>query len=298
MTGVGAVSAGASRPAVSFEFFPPKDEAQEAELEATVARLARFRPSYVSVTYGAGGSSQERSRGTVSRMIERSLATAAHVTCAGASRDALAETISTFRSMGIERFVALRGDPPGGLAERYRPHPSGFQDTSDLVRALKRQGAVEVSVSAYPERHPQSADWDSEISTLKRKVDAGADRAITQFFYDNDLYETYVERIRRAGVKIPIVPGVMPIHRFASIRRFADRCGATIPLRISRRFDNLEPASEAHRRLAVSVAAEQVSDLMRRGVEAFHIYTLNRAELPEAVCRFCGLAPDGARAAA
>jgi methylenetetrahydrofolate reductase (NADPH) len=293
-----AVMRGAGFPAISFEFFPPKDATQAAMLEATIARLAPFKPAYVSVTYGAGGSSQERSRGTVSQMMQRSLPTVAHVTCAGASCASLEATIARLRVMGVQRFVALRGDPPGGPTGQYRPHPAGFQDTSDLVRELKRQGATDVAVSAYPERHPQSPDWDCEIATLKRKVDAGADRAITQFFFDNDLYERYVERIKRAGIGIPVIPGIMPIHRFASVQTFAGRCGTTIPTHLSRRFESLDPESEAHRGAAAAVVLDQVSDLMRRGVQVFHLYTLNRAELSEIVCRSCGLLPNGARVAA
>ena len=178
---------------LSFEFFPPKSDEQAAALDETVGRLSRFRPTYVSVTYGAGGTSQDRSLGTVRRMHELGLATAAHLTCAASTRDALAHTIGLFREIGIERFVALRGDPPGGLTIPYEPHPLGYRDTSQLVETLKLAGATEVSVSAYPEKHPQSADWDAEIGALRRKVDAGADRAITQFFYDNDLFERYVE---------------------------------------------------------------------------------------------------------
>jgi methylenetetrahydrofolate reductase (NADPH) len=291
-------TAAARPPAISFEFFPPKNEAQAAMLEDTVGRLSSLHPHYVSVTYGAGGSSQERSCGTVSRMSELGFATAAHVTCAGASRASLGETIARFRAMGITRFVALRGDPPGGLSETYRPHPDGFQDTAELVAALKKAGAEEVAVSAYPERHPHSADWATEIATLKRKVDAGADRAITQFFFENDDYDSYLDRVRAAGIAIPVDPGIMPIHRFASICGFASRCGAAIPQRLARRFDGLDPESETHLLVAAAVAAEQVADLMRRGVATFHIYTLNRAELTEAICRFCGIVPDGERAAA
>jgi len=286
------------RPRISFEFFPPKNEEQAAALDETVARLARFRPEYVSVTYGAGGTSQERSCGTVRRMLEHGLATAAHLTCAGASRAALADVITAFRKLGVTRFVALRGDPPGGLSETYRPHPFGYQDTAELVAALKAAGAAEVSVSAYPERHPQSADWEVEIAALKRKADAGADRAITQFFYDNDLFEAYLERVRAAGITIPIVPGIMPIHRFASVAGFAARCGATIPAALASRFEGLEPDSEAHALVAAAVAAEQVTDLMRRGVAEFHIYTLNRPELSEAAFRHCGIAPAEERVAA
>jgi methylenetetrahydrofolate reductase (NADPH) len=290
-------------PALSFEFFPPKNDAQAAALDATIAALAPYRPPLVSVTYGAGGSSQERSVGTVGQVIAAGLATAAHLTCAGATRRAVMEVIRTYRGMGVERFVALRGDPPGGLMNEYFPHPGGFVDTAELVAELKRAGAVEVYVSAYPERHPQSSDWYTEIDTLKRKVDAGADRAITQFFYDNDLFEAYLERVRRAGIAIPIVPGIMPIHRFPSICGFAARCGATIPANLARRFAGLDPDSETHKLVAAAVACEQVRDLASRGVDSFHIYTLNRSDLTEAICRLCDVVPDGngveeARAAA
>ena len=286
------------KPAFSFEFFPPKTEAQAEVLDDTLGRLARFNPYFVSVTYGAGGSSQERSFGTVARVAKRGLLTAAHLTCAGASRDELGKVIATFRAAGIDRFVALRGDPPGGLSEPYRAHPEGFQDTAELVAALKQAGATDVSVSAYPERHPHSSDWDAEIAALKRKVDAGADRAITQFFFENDLFDAYVERVRRARIFIPIVPGIMPVHRFASVAGFAARCGASIPARLAHRFAGLDPDGETHRLVAAAVVAEQVADLVSRGVEAFHIYTLNRAELTEAVCRFSGVFPDAERVAA
>lgn len=276
-------------PTVSFEFFPPKTDAQAAALQETVARLSGFKPSYVSVTYGAGGTTQDRSLGTVRKIRQSGLATAAHLTCAASTRDALAHTIGLFREVGIERFVALRGDPPGGLTVPYEPHPLGYKDTAQLVETLKLAGATEVSVSAYPEKHPQSADWDAEIGALRRKVDAGADRAITQFFYDNDLFERFVERVRRAGIFIPIVPGIMPIHRFPSICTFAGRCGTTIPESLARRFEGLDPDKETHGLVAAAVVAEQMSDLVARGVDAFHIYTLNRAELTEAVCRMLGV---------
>jgi methylenetetrahydrofolate reductase (NADPH) len=288
----------AGRPTISFEFFPPKSEAQEAVLEDTLPRLARFGPSYVSVTYGAGGTSQQRSLGTVRRMLEHGLKTAAHITCAGASSTAIGETVERFRSMGVERFVALRGDPPGGLSEPYCPHPSGYRDTAELVAALKHAGATEVSVSAYPERHPQSPDWETEIAVLKRKVDAGADRAITQFFFDNELFEAYVDRVRRAGIGIPIVPGIMPIHRFASIRDFASRCGASIPASLSAKFDGLDPEGESHRLAASTLGITQMADLIERGVDAFHIYTLNRADLAEAICQALGGSSAGGEAAA
>lgn len=280
-------------PSVSFEFFPPKTPAQSAVLTATVARLRRLRPAFVSVTYGAGGTTRERSLAAVRDMIaEAGLPTAAHLTCVGASRDQLDDAIAAFLAAGVRRFVALRGDPEGGLAQPYRPHPDGYHDTAQLVRRMKEHGAADVSVSAYPERHPHSRDWASEIDVLKRKVDAGADRAITQFFFDNDLFDAYLERVRRAGIMIPVVPGIMPIHRFASVCGFASRCGTSVPASLAQRFAGLDEASETHGLVAAAVAAEQMADLKRRGVEAFHIYTLNRAELAEAVCRFCGIVPE------
>jgi methylenetetrahydrofolate reductase (NADPH) len=284
---------GRKPPAISFEFFPPKSDEQAEALVETVARLVPYRPTYVSVTYGAGGTTQDRSLGTVRRLHEAGLAVAAHLTCAASTRDSLAHTIGLFREVGIERFVALRGDPPGGLlTEPYEPHPLGYRDTAQLVETLKLAGATEISVSAYPERHPQSGDWDTDIATLKRKVDAGADRAITQFFYDNDLFEAYVDRVHRAGIGIPIVPGIMPIHRFSAVCNFASRCGASIPEKVTRRFDGLDPDQDPHRRAAIELTAEQMSDLMTRGVTAFHIYTLNRAELSEAICSALGVTPD------
>jgi methylenetetrahydrofolate reductase (NADPH) len=285
-------------PALSFEFFPPKSDAQAAALEETVARLARFHPAYVSVTYGAGGTTQDRSLGTVRTLHERGIVTAAHLTCAGASRDTVAHTIGLFREVGIERFIALRGDPPGGLSEPYQPHPHGYRDTAQLVETLKLAGAKDVSVSAYPERHPQSPDWEAEIGALKRKVDAGADRAITQFFFDNDLFEQYLARVRRAGIEVPVVPGIMPIHRFSAVCNFASRCGASIPEPVARRFDGLDAEGEKHHSVAAALAAEQMADLMLRGVDAFHIYTLNRPELTETICRALGVAAGSAAAAA
>jgi methylenetetrahydrofolate reductase (NADPH) len=285
--------------AISFEFFPPKSDEQAEALAATVARLLPYRPAYVSVTYGAGGTTQDRSLGTVRRLHESGLAVAAHLTCAASTRDSLAHTIGLFREVGIERFVALRGDPPGGLlTEPYEPHPLGYRDTAQLVETLKLAGATEVSVSAYPERHPQSGDWDTDIATLKRKVDAGADRAITQFFYDNDLFEAYVDRARRSGIDIPIVPGIMPIHRFPAVCNFASRCGASIPDSVTRRFEGLDPEGEQHRRAAIELSAGQMSDLMTRGVTSFHIYTLNRAELSGAICSALGVTPDSGHTAA
>ena len=288
----------AAQPVFSFEFFPPKDDKQTAQLDETIVRLAPFRPAGVSVTYGAGGSSQQRSFGTVRALLDRGLAVAAHLTCAGASCPEVEEAIREFRAAGVQRFVALRGDNPGGLGLPYQAHPAGYSDTAELVRTLKRAGAADVAVSAYPEKHPDSPDWDSELDTLKRKVDAGADRAITQFFFDNDVFESYLERVRRAGIAIPIIPGIMPVHRFASVRSFAERCGASIPEQLARRFEDLPHEEATHGLVAAALAVEQIADLAERGVRAFHVYTLNRAELTEAICRFFGSQLDESRAAA
>lgn len=287
MTGadeIGRVSGGL---ALSFEVFPPKNDAQADQISEVAASLMPFNPAFISVTYGAGGSTRERSISTVHRLArETSVPLAAHLTCVDTSCQALDAVIDDFRSYGVERFVVLRGDSPDGVGAAYRPHPHGYQDTADLVRHLKATGASEVSVSAYPERHPDSPDWKADIDTLKRKVDVGADRAITQFFFDNDLFESYVERVRAAGLSVPVVPGILPIHNIAAVRDFAGRCGASVPERILRRFDGLDPNTIEHRRTAVEVAQEQIENLLARDVGAFHFYTLNRGALVVPLCRW------------
>ncbi|MGQ7792524.1 methylenetetrahydrofolate reductase [NAD(P)H] [Faunimonas sp. B44] len=287
------------RYAISFEFFPPKSDVQLQNLNACVDRLKAYRPAFVSMTYGAGGTTRERSLVAVRDMIQASnLATAAHLTCVGASRDELDAVIDTFEEVGVRRYVALRGDSEGGMAQPYEPHPEGFTHTADLVRRLKDRGADDISVSAYPEKHPHSPDWDAELDTLKRKIDAGADRAITQFFFENDVFEAYLERASAAGIAIPIVPGIMPINDFRGVCNFAGRCGATIPDRLKDRFAGLEAGTDGHRLMAAAVVAEQIADLVSRGVTTFHIYTLNKADLPEAICRFLGVPACGEQRAA
>ena len=287
-----------SRFQLSFEFFPPKSEVHDPAFGTVVKRLARFAPDFVSVTYGAAGSSQARSISVVRQVAGEGLPTAAHLTCVGASRASLEQTIDSFRTIGIERFVALRGDPPGGVGTPYQPHREGFHDTADLVRCLRGKGATEVSVSAYPERHPQSPDWETELAVLRRKADAGAARAITQFFFDNDLFERYRDRIQRAGIDLPVVPGILPIHRFASVETFAARCGALVPAVIRERFAGIGEDMEAHRSAAAEIAAEQILDLRKRGVDAFHFYTINGSALTEAVLGLCGIEAGRARRAA
>ena len=275
---------------VSFEFFPPKTDDMEARLWETVKRLEPLKPSFVSVTYGAGGSTRERTVRTVRRILgETSLAPAAHLTCVDASRTQSDAVIADFLAMGVKRFVALRGDPAEGVGSRYRPHPQGYSNGADLVGALAAQGAHDISVSAYPEKHPESPDFATDIEMLKRKVDNGATRAITQFFFDNDVYERYVERARRAGIYIPIVPGILPVHSFSSVANFAGRCGTHVPAWLAERFDGLANDPQTHALVAAAVAAEQVLDLVERGVGDFHFYTMNRADLAFAICHMIGI---------
>jgi len=275
---------------VSFEFFPPKNDMMEARLWETTTRLQALSPDFVSVTYGAGGSTRERTARTVGRIKqETNLAPAAHLTCVDASRDEVDEVIAEFMAMGVTRFVALRGDPAEGVGARYRPHPEGYANAAELVAALKARGATDISVSAYPEKHPESPDFATDIDMLKRKVDAGATRAITQFFFDNDSYERYVERVRRAGIYVPIVPGILPVHNFRQVANFSARCGAHVPAWMAERFEGLEDDPQTHALVAAAVAAEQVLDLVERGIADFHFYTMNRADLVVAICHMIGI---------
>lgn len=285
---------------VSFEFFPPKNDEMEGRLWETITRLEPLSPQYVSVTYGAGGSTRERTARTIGRILTGSgLKPAAHMTCVDATREDVDAVVRDFASLGVTRFVALRGDPAAGVGEAYRPHPQGYSNGAELVGAIRRIGDFEVSVSAYPEKHPESADFATDIDMLKRKVDNGATRAITQFFFDNDLYERYVERVRRAGIYIPIVPGVLPIHNFAQVANFSARCGTHVPAWLAERFAGLEKDPQTHALVAAAIAAEQVLDLVERGIEEFHFYTMNRADLAFAMCHLIGIRPQvGAAAAA
>lgn len=283
---------------VSFEFFPPKTAEMEATLWQSIERLAPLEPRFVSVTYGAGGSTRERTHATVARMLEETaLNPAAHLTCVGATRAEVDEVVQSYWDIGVRHIVALRGDPPEGIGAAYRPHPGGYESSADLVAGIKRIGDFEVSVSAYPEKHPESPTVDADIDMLKRKIDAGATRAITQCFFDNDLYERYVERVRARGIDIPIVPGILPVLSFEQVTRFATRCGTSVPAALAKRFAGLEDDKETRRLVAAVVAAEQVLDLVERGVSDFHFYTLNRAELVYATCHLLGLRPRVRQAA-
>ncbi|THF59550.1 methylenetetrahydrofolate reductase [NAD(P)H] [Ollibium composti] len=275
---------------VSFEFFPPKTDEMEARLWETVTRLEPLKPNFVSVTYGAGGSTRERTARTVKRILDQSaLPPAAHLTCIDADKDSVDQVIRQFVDLGVTRFVALRGDPAAGVGTRYQPHPGGYANGADMVAALKRHGDFDISVSAYPEKHPESPDFATDIEMLKRKVDNGATRAITQFFFDNDIYERYVERVRRAGIYIPIVPGILPVHNIRQVANFSARAGAHVPPWLSERFEGLDDDPQTHALVASAVAAEQVLDLVERGVSDFHFYTMNRADLAFAICHMIGI---------
>lgn len=283
---------GETRLRVSFEFFPPKTEQMEATLWQSIERLAPLSPSFVSVTYGAGGSTRERTHATVSRILgETPLVPAAHLTCVAATKAEVDDVVGAYANAGVKHIVALRGDPIGGIGSRYEPHPGGYANAAALVAAIRSQGDFEISVAAYPERHPESPSIASDIDMLKRKVDAGASRAITQFFFDNDAYEAYVERVRAAGIDVPIVPGIVPVHSFAQVSRFAAKAGASVPRWLAQRFDGLDDDPATRQLVAAAVAAEQVLDLVDRGITDFHFYTMNRADLVYAICHLLGMRP-------
>ncbi len=283
---------------VSFEFFPPKTAEMEKTLWEAIGRLAPLRPAFVSVTYGAGGSTRERTHATVKRILaETGLVPAAHLTCVDATRAEVDAVIDSYIAAGVRHIVALRGDPSSGVGACYTPYPGGYVNAADLVRGIRRRCEAEVSVSAYPEKHPESPSVEADIDMLAAKVDAGASRAITQFFFDNDLYFRYLDRVRARGISIPIVPGLLPVQNFKQTRNFAERCGASIPTWLAERFAGLEEDVATRKLIAAAVAAEQVLDLVDRGVTDFHFYTMNRADLVYAVCHLLGLRPQTREAA-
>ena len=284
--------AGDRRIDVSFEFFPPKDEAMEKILWESIERLAPLSPNFVSVTYGAGGTTRERTHATVKRILgETPLTPAAHLTCVAATKAEIDEVVQNYHDVGVRHIVALRGDPMGGAGSRYEPHPGGYQTSADLVAGIKRVGDFEVSVSAYPEKHPDSPNVEADIDMLKAKVDAGAGRAITQFFFENDVYFRYLDRVRARGIEIPIVPGILPVQNFKAATNFAARAGASVPAWLADRFHGLDNDPATRKLIAAAVAAEQVLDLVDQGVTNFHFYTMNRADLVFAVCHLLGLRP-------
>ena len=281
------------RLSISFEFFPPKTEAMERSLWQAVERLAPLHPAFVSVTYGAGGSTRERTHATVQRIQkETGIPAAAHLTCVGATREEINTIARSYWEAGIRHLVPLRGDPPpaaDGSFSPYVPHPGGYPYAADLVAGLRTVADFEMSVAAYPEGHPEATSLEADLENLKRKVDAGATRAITQFFFDNDIFFRFRDRCVQAGIHVPIVPGILPITNFARTVEFAARCNTTIPDWFAETFTDLDADPETRKLVAATMAARQCFALQKHGVEHFHFYTLNRAELVLAICHMLGV---------
>jgi methylenetetrahydrofolate reductase (NADPH) len=277
--------------AVSFEFFPPKTAEMETQLWNSIRRLAPLRPHFVSVTYGAGGSTRDRTHATVKRIIEETqLKPAAHLTCVGAPREAVNAVIRDYWDAGVRHIVALRGDMPE-LGQAYCAHQDGYRTTAELVAAIRAIAPFEISVSAYPEKHPDSPSEESDIAVLKAKIEAGATRAITQFAFDAEVFPRFRDRAQRAGIAVPIVPGLMPTTNFKGVSRMAKRCGASVPQWLAALYDGLDDDLESRKLVATAVLVEQVRELKAEGFDQFHFYTLNQAELTFAVCNILGIKP-------
>ncbi len=279
---------------VSFEFFPPKPGEPELAFWRAIAKLEQVNPSFVSVTYGAGGSTRERTLETVRRLAaETRFKPAAHLTCVGASKSEVNAVIADFKAAGIKHILALRGDPPGGVGAKFIPHPDGYRNAADLVRGIRDIGGFEISVTAYPERHPESVSIEEDLAFMADKAEHGATRAISQFFFHNAFFLRLRDRVMARGIEIDLVPGILPITSFARASEFAAKCGAHIPPAMARRFAGLDNDPETRNLVAAMVAAEQVAELRREGVRHFHFYTLNRADLVYAICRVLGLGAAG-----
>ncbi len=286
--------ASAPPPALSFELFPPRAEAQDAAFWACIRRFERLQPAFVSVTYGAGGSTQARTHAVVERIArESSLLPAAHLTCVGATRAEVDAVAHRYWEAGIRHVVALRGDMPGG--GQYQPHPGGYAYAADLVAGLKRIADFEISVAAYPETHPEAPGPAADLDNLKRKLDAGATRAITQYFFEAETFLRFLDRVRAAGIAAPIVPGILPITNFAQAVKFSAACGARVPDWLGRLFEGLDDDPETRRMVAAVVATEQVRMLQANGIGAFHFYTLNRPELVSGIAQVLGIRPRAAQ---
>ena len=281
---------------VSFEFFPPHSEQMQETLWKSIQRLQPLAPSFVSVTYGADGSTRERTHDVVERIVnETDLTVAPHLTCVDASRGEIDDIARDYWDMGIRHLVALRGDPPGG-SSKYVPTPGGYAYASDLVAGLRRVADFDISVAAYPEVHPEAPSPEFDLDNLKRKLDAGASRAITQFFFDTGLFLRFRDRCAAAGIESPIIPGILPITRFAQMTKFAAHCGASVPEWLRARFEGLDDDTETRNLISANVAIEQVQRLQAEGVDEFHFYTLNRSELTVAICHALGIRPKQAAA--
>ncbi len=273
---------------VSFEFFPPRTATMEKALWRSIGRLGPLRPTSVAVTAGIGAATRQRTRATVERILnETTLPPAVHLTCVGSTREEIATEAASYWKLGVRQIVALRGDPP--IGETYTPGPDDYEYTCDMVADLKGIADFDITVAGYPEKHPKSGTVAGDIANLKDKVDAGADRIVTQFFFDNDLFLRFEEQVRARGVIVPIIPGILPIHNFTQVAEFASRCGVSIPSWLARRFEGLEKDPETHRLAAAAFAAEQVLGLVDRGVTDFHFFTLNRADLVYGICHMLGL---------
>jgi methylenetetrahydrofolate reductase (NADPH) len=279
-----------SAPRVSFEFFPPKTPEAEASLWKTVERLAPLNPEFVSVTYGADGSTRERTHQVIESILTKtSLKPVPHLTCVGAPREEIDTIADEYWNMGVRQIVALRGDPEGGAEADYVPHPDGYAYASDLVQGLLEKHPFELFVAAYPETHPQAVSEDADLENLKRKVDAGGHRAITQFFFDNEIFLRFRDRVAAAQIDVELIPGILPVTNFNTLVRFAGACGASIPQSLSTLFEGLDDDPTTRQLIAAHAAVSQAEDLGREGVEDFHFYTLNRADLSFAVCHALGV---------
>ena len=279
-----------SAPRVSFEFFPPKTPEAETSLWKTVERLAPLNPEFVSVTYGADGSTRERTHQVIESILTKTeLKPVPHLTCVGAPRDEIDTIADDYWSMGVRQIVALRGDPEGGAEADYQPHPNGYAYASDLVEGLRAKHPFELFVAAYPETHPQAISADTDLDNLKRKVDAGGHRAITQFFFDNAIFLRFRDRVAAASINVELIPGILPVTNFNTLVRFADACGASIPATLKTLFEGLDEDPSTRQLIAAHAAVSQAEDLGREGVNDFHFYTLNRADLSFAVCHALGV---------
>jgi methylenetetrahydrofolate reductase (NADPH) len=275
---------------VSFEFFPPKTEALETQLWESIRKLEPLQPSFVSVTYGAGGSTRDRTHRTVARIVgETTLKPAAHLTCVGASRAEIDGVLRDYWTSGVRHIVALRGDPPGGVGTAYEPHPDGYADAAALVAGVKQVGDFDISVAVHPEKHPASLTWAQDVENFKRKLDAGARRGISQFFFDADVFLNFRDRLASAGITAPIVPGIMPVTNVNGLKKMAAGCGATLPAWLVRLFDGLDDDPDTRRLVAAAATAQLCAQLAAEGIEDFHFYTLNRADLTLAICRILGV---------
>ncbi len=274
---------------VSFEFFPPKNDEMEERLWKAITNLQGLNPSFVSVTYGAGGSTRERTHNTIKKILQNTnLKPASHLTCVGASKAEIDEIAKNYWQMGVRHIVALRGDMPAS-APNYQLHSDGYKNANELVAGLKKIADFEISVAGYPEKHPEAISLDADIEYLKRKVDAGANRIITQFFFDTDLYFSFIEKCHKANINVPIIPGILPVSNVKQVKHFAKMCGATIPKWMSEIFIDLDEKEETRKLIAAIVAVEKCRILHKAGIDDFHFYTLNRSDLTLAICHVLGV---------